>query len=706
MRIYKTLNLLYFGWHYTITTIMPPSHLFHRATTLLLFKLGLAFIAVCGSGDALADEQDFLAELPVVVSASRMPQNILNSPASVTIIDRDMIAASGLIEIPELLRLVPGFQVARATGRNFLVTYHGQEITFPSRLEVLVDGRSVYGNLLANVNWNAIGVQIEDIERIEVIRGPNAPVFGANALIATINIETRQPYDQEGHWVALQGGSNDYGRSLLRYARATERLAYRVTAAYETGAGYDAVDTRPDYDSFHLSNLAFRGNYSLDAQSQLDIQLGMTHGDPGTMHPGPELYMLNHEGGLNANYQLLRWTHTADDEHETYVQLTHNFTDQTDRFGLPPLSSLSGLSDAQLAALGLPPDQPLYYVYADGRSQRYDVEFQQRQPLQQHLRLAWGAGLRLDLLKSPALLGSTRNFENRSGRGFANVEWQPRDPLRVNLGMMLESNRYFDLFGSSRLALNYLVRPWLSLRSSASHTRRSPSLLDENWHYELTADNGQTIDSIVLSPGNLKTEKLTAYELGFTATYPKLHGHLDVKYFVERGYDLISYPRDTRIQDGLTQDGAEVISNDDRYVVRGAEGELRWQPTDGSLVALQYMRASSKSRQHRIVGEPAFRTRIATPDKLLSLLVSQRLPSKTQLSIAYYFSNAIKWLGDGDTIKPKDRIDLRIAHPLQAAPWNGQIEFIAQSIDGSEDEYVHENRADTRYLFKFELKAP
>lgn len=125
--------------------------------------------------DASFGEELFFQEIPSVISATRLQQSKAQIPASVTVINRVMIEASGFVEIVDLLRLVPGFQVAHVDGRSHVATSHGQSSQYQARLLILVDGRSVYLPFFSNADWTTLGVQIDDIERIEVIRGPNAP---------------------------------------------------------------------------------------------------------------------------------------------------------------------------------------------------------------------------------------------------------------------------------------------------------------------------------------------------------------------------------------------------------------------------------------------------------------------------------------------------------------------------------------------------
>ena len=174
-----------------------------RPVILLLLLSGYCVTAIARE----ISEQDYFADISAITTATRLPQSPEQSPVSITIINRDMIEASSAIEIVDLFRLVPGMRVAHANGNLFSVAYHGYASAFPNRMQVLVDGRSVFTPLFSIVDWNNLGLTINDIERIEVIRGPNAAAYGANAVSGTINIITRKPFQVEGQSIVLTTGS-------------------------------------------------------------------------------------------------------------------------------------------------------------------------------------------------------------------------------------------------------------------------------------------------------------------------------------------------------------------------------------------------------------------------------------------------------------------------------------------------------------------
>lgn len=138
------------------------------------------------------------SDLPQVLTATRLKQSPAAVPGSMTVLDSELIRASGARDIPELLRLVPGMMIGYGAGNQPTVNYHGSNASEARRMQVLIDGRSVYRAGLATVDWSDIPLAMEDIERIEVFRGPNTVSYGANALMAVVNILTRNPADSHG----------------------------------------------------------------------------------------------------------------------------------------------------------------------------------------------------------------------------------------------------------------------------------------------------------------------------------------------------------------------------------------------------------------------------------------------------------------------------------------------------------------------------
>lgn len=213
---------------------------------------------------AVAEERDlFFGELPVVASVSRLAQKISETPASVTVIDQEMIRASGARTVEDLLRLVPGFQISSHNQDPALVTYHGLNTglasgtssdEFSSRVQVLIDGRSQFSPLFkSGVNWNLLPVLLENIDRIEVTRGSNTVSYGSNAVMGVINIITLDPAQTRGWLIGANHGNNQVSDQTLRWSGGSDNLDLRFSARQFQDGGFrrayysdwsDAPDTR------------------------------------------------------------------------------------------------------------------------------------------------------------------------------------------------------------------------------------------------------------------------------------------------------------------------------------------------------------------------------------------------------------------------------------------------------------------------------
>src|SRR5580658_3889353 len=169
-----------------------------------------------------------------VTTVSKDPQQVRKTPAAVFVITQEDIRRSGATSLPEVLRLAPGVEVARIDADHWSVAIRGFAGQFSKSLLVLIDGRSVYTPLFDGVYWDVQNVMLEDIERIEVIRGPGGTIWGANAVNGVINIITKSAKSTQGGLIALGGGSVDQGTASVRYGgSAGQDFDYRV---YGTGS--------------------------------------------------------------------------------------------------------------------------------------------------------------------------------------------------------------------------------------------------------------------------------------------------------------------------------------------------------------------------------------------------------------------------------------------------------------------------------------
>ena len=175
-----------------------------------------------GSGQPL--KQLSLAELGnvEVTTASKEPEEVWKTPAAIYVITQEDIRRSGATNLPDILRLAPGVEVAQIDSDHWSVSIRGFGAELANKLLVLIDGRSVYAPLYAGVYWQEQATPLEDIERIEVIRGPGGTIWGANAVDGIINIITRNSKDTQQAMLSAGGGNVDQGTGVIRYGGTNE----------------------------------------------------------------------------------------------------------------------------------------------------------------------------------------------------------------------------------------------------------------------------------------------------------------------------------------------------------------------------------------------------------------------------------------------------------------------------------------------------
>jgi iron complex outermembrane recepter protein len=215
-----------------------------------------------------------------VTSVSKRPQKVIQTPAAISVITREDIRRSGHTNIPDLLRMVPGASVGRYTPKSWAVGIRGDEAQFSRMLLVLVDGRAAYTTAFNGTFWDEIDMPLEDIERIEVIRGPGAAVWGANAVHGVINIIRRKPEDSESFASVTHGTEERLITSLGHTGKVGEAFDFRVSSRYVNRDGFaDRASNGNQRDGMRNGIGAFRGDLALGEDKTLTLQGDWYAGD-------------------------------------------------------------------------------------------------------------------------------------------------------------------------------------------------------------------------------------------------------------------------------------------------------------------------------------------------------------------------------------------------------------------------------------------
>lgn len=253
----------------------------------------------------------------MVTSLSRKPQKLTDSAAAVYVIDQQDIKRSGATNIPEALRLAPGIEVARINASTWSVTARGSSGRFARRLLVLMDGRTIYTPVFSGVYWDVQDTVLEDIDRIEVIRGPATAVWGGNATNGVINIITKSARDTQGGLVTASVGNEVERQVALRYGdKIEDDFHYRVYAKHKKNdSSVDINDQRNSFDENDLSQLGFRAEWTPSTNNSWELRGDVYNGQieqhqpVAVLTPTPGVMDVNRENQVSGFNILGKRTH-------------------------------------------------------------------------------------------------------------------------------------------------------------------------------------------------------------------------------------------------------------------------------------------------------------------------------------------------------------------------------------------------------------
>jgi iron complex outermembrane recepter protein len=464
----------------------------------LLLAAGVAFASPALAQEspdpfALSPEQLFGAE---VISASRAPESVWEAPAAIYVVTRSDIERAGVTTIPEALRLVPGLQVARINTSGWAVSVRGFNAALANKLLVLIDGRETYDPLFSGVYWDVQDTAIEDIDRIEVIRGPGASLWGANAVNGVINIITRPAAETQGWLASAIAGNVEEGGVTVRYgANAGETTQWRIYGrAFERGA-QERLAGGDDNSDWRAMRGGFRVDTELSARDDLTVQGDIYRSKTGQFRlvsslSAPFTALERESIEAEGASLLARWTHRNGDgllTAQTYVDIT----DREQR------------------------------TLADRRT-TFDLDVQYDFP-------AFGAhdviaGLRYrhssdEITPTETLRSDSTTHRSELFSAFVQDQIALAEAWRLTLGSKFDQNDYtgFEIQPNVRLQ-------WLGERQmvwgSVSRAVRSPSELDREFDVLLAAGPPFPMSTLpltieLLPSPDFESEESVAYELGY-----------------------------------------------------------------------------------------------------------------------------------------------------------------------------------------------
>jgi iron complex outermembrane receptor protein len=511
-----------------------------------------------------------------VVTASRRAQSSLEAPNATTVITAEDIRLSGATSLPELLRRVPGADVMALGVGSANVSLRGFNQRIANKVLVLVDGRTEYQDFLGLTLWSSIPISMEEIERIEVIRGPGSALYGANAMLGVINIITQAPGSGPKARFSVTGGTgNTVAGSFLSHGKSGP-LSYRASVAYNHQDKWsrDFASNRPD--------MALKGpdpdNGLTGARGTLSAVYNFAEDRKVSMGGGVHRYATEiYPLGLLRNYYIDGINAYAKSDVELGPLKLKTFWNHIAVDAGPQYEAIGQRSLGTQVTSNLFNAELLF-----ARSFQLGGEHQLNVGVEGRLkRVAWD------------YLGNLQ--QQLHAAAFVQDEWKLFEPLSLVASYRADRHPLLK-DGAPGLAhsprLSALFMPWLghAFRASAASAFREPTMLES--YTDLRVPVPGVPGASVLTQGNqrLRPERLTAFELGWRGEAAEVGIDWDVALYQNTVRDLIVLSAFRRVEAGETYDtasgsyllGRSVFANEEAvYTARGAEMGLNMAPVDG-----------------------------------------------------------------------------------------------------------------------------
>lgn len=553
-----------------------------------------AFVCLGGTSMSVAQEAatlDYLKSLSIedllqteITSVSKKKESLFSAAAAVTVISQEDIGRSGAANIPEALRMVPGLSVASIDGSRYAIGSRGFSELFETKLQLFIDGRSMYNPLYAGVQWNAIDLVMQDIERIEVIRGPGATVWGANAVNGVINIITKNSEDTQGGLVSVMGGNIEQPNAAARFGgEISPDTYYRVYAKGYNRQEYDGIG-REANDGSKSGRSGFRVDSDKgDDKFSVQGEVYSVTAEAGTVwrkSSGQYIFLEGDEKNKGGHI-LGSWSHEFSGTSEVTGQFYYNRYENNREF------------------------------IADETRDTIDLEIKHHWTSVAAHDIVWGVGYRWtsdDIEGTELLSFDPASQDDSLWSAFVQDDIELVDDfLWFTIGSKFEHNNYtgFEVQPSARLRIKPTEHQ--VIWTAVSRAVRSPARSEEGLVVNNVSKSGEsTRIERLMGSSSFESETLIAYELGYRiqvtedlsfdlATF--YNDYEDLRVIEARTPYSAVYPADTTVYPSEITNGGEGRSY-------GFELQSSWQPCDKvKLIAsysyidleLSYKNGSSKS---------------------------------------------------------------------------------------------------------------
>ena len=664
---------------------LPVVNVF-RGCSNWFFLAGLCAAASVPPEFAAAEERDrWSVDGPdFVLTPSRLPQRLDESPSSVTVIDRAMIAASGARRLEEVLRLVPGFQVGYKYNNQPTVAYHGLSDEFARRVLVLVNGQRIFQYSGGGVDWNNLPVPLQDIERIEVVRGPSAAAYGSNALTAVINIQTGSAAEYAGLSAQAGGGTNRTADGFFRWGGKAGIFDYALSVTSQGEGGYPHI-----HDDRRNDVVLFMGDLPLGQYGELQLMAGYARGDYQAQNVNPAYPGTFERDFTDTNgFESLQWRYAFTPDDELLFSLAHDRVHHGD----PGFSSTAVIPGV------------LLNIDFQFEEEREEMQLQYARRFSDRWRAVTGLGYYRDAYRSLYYLNTNDQAVTDITQIFGHGEYRPWENLVFNLGAMVERAPLSDewLF-LPRASAHWHLDDHHTLRLIYSTGSRQPSVYENQGQAIIKGVNVPLtlfrVYATGIDHGGLSPERNRSLELGYFWR-PTPAVNLDLRVFDERIDDyIVAYDRpETRYRTVLP--GNEVVDfhNVGPFAVRGLEAQFNWKNGRGTRLFGGYAWLET------VADDPLLDREISesVPRNSVSLLLDQAFEDGWEASLVYKYQGAMRWYREAP-LSSYHQLTGRVAKRFRWGKTAALAELVGGNLAGSVSDYLPERGWDRGLYVRFSI---
>jgi len=628
---------------------------------------------------------------PVVLSASKLKQSLSRSPSSITIIDKELIANSGARSIVDILLLVPGFQVGRHTNGDPTAAYHGEAYRDNNQLQLLIDGRPTYVPLFGGIPWSELPISVADIERVEVIRAPNAASFGPNSFSSVISITTIDPSTAASFSYSSEIGGNSFATTGISTGGSLWNGDYRVSVQIDKDEGYENIR---DKERANVGN--FSASWQLDPSNRIDVSLGGARGGHIEDNEANGIYFYPYER-INNHYAQFVWEQSGSVDDNFRLQVYHNF------------HNVSNAANIRFDAAELFGDPSLQGVFLDtlidkeATATRSEVELEKTFRLSKSHRFVAGVAMRQDSVRSNWLFSDSDKRTFTTSRIFTHSEVDLGKSIVANVGFLAEENTLFGGSIAPRLSLHMNPARYHYLRLGYSRGVRAPLPyeVDGQIQYFGQTTNGFSFtDVYVFTQDPVDHEISDVYDIGYQYIDQKKGLLFDGK---------LSYTKvrnEVGISDYVPFD-PDTFDTVARYVVNQS-------PRYNTTFELDLEYRKRKTRLRMGYSHPfnvKTKRPMSSPKHTLSIFGSRKINLlDATLSAEYYYNSPWVWVDvsrrDRSMTSRLSRLDLRVSLPFIHNSLNGQVIFQTEQSLGRNINYIPRNTVGNSYFMKISFDLP